>query len=244
MSVCFDVTVRTAAVRAAMVACLVASCGQGNHASGPAPHEEGKEAPPMTTMDPSSSEAWKQAEAIAATQASGALKMRSKALPFLFMADRPAAVLVHKGVVVKEKGAAAAGSYLRDLGVIQGKGPAIEDVLYVLHVLDAWPSIKEVDQQAYIHYPNDERLADLTARLEYDGESARVVLHYFLSEGARPSPVEPSQKDYKKNDVGTVDKQARPPATRQVARATLVIPASGEPAWKPIEKLNWADPAP
>lgn len=228
--------------RAALLACLV-SCGQGNHAGGPATRDEGKEAPPMTEMDPSSPEAWKQAEAIAAKAARGTLEKRSQALPFLFMADSPQAVLVHQGKVVTDRGAAAAGRYLRDLGVIQGKGPAIDDVLYVLHVFEAWPPIKEVPVESYIHVAGDERLADLTARLEYDGEAARVVLHYFLGAGERPTPRQPTEKELEENDVGTVDRTTRPPVTRPVARATLHIPASGEPGWKPIEKLNWADPS-
>lgn len=245
MSFRFDRTAPAAArlTLIAGLACLVACCRQASHpdqhARGLAPEQGGKEAPPMPTMDPSSPEAWKQAEAIAAAAARGTLEVRSKALPFMFMADSPPAVLVHSGKVVTEKGAAAAGRYLRDLGVIQGRGPAIEDVLFVLFAFRAWPPIKDVAEESYVHVASDERLADLTARIEHDGEAARVVLHYFLSGGDAHSA-----RDYKENDVGSVDRNGRAAAARPVARVTLLIPATGEPAWQPIEKLMWADPAP
>src|SRR5262245_23052281 len=126
-------------MRRARFAFLIAMCvackGPADSARGP----DTKQAPPMTDLDPKSPAAWMQAEAIAATAAKGTLKKRSDALPFLFTAESPPAVLIHRGAVVRDKGPRVAGDYLRDLGIIEGRGPQLDDVLFVLGALDARP---------------------------------------------------------------------------------------------------------
>jgi len=219
---------------AILVTCLVA-CSKpvpgdtNSHPPDPPPHDE--KATTMTDFDPTSPTAWQQAEAIAATAAKGTLEKRSDALPFMFMADDPAAVLVHKGRVVREKGGKVAGEYLRDLGIIEGKGPKIEDVLFVLFALDAWPPIKEVPKEAYVHAPDNPAQADVTAQVDFDGVTAHVTLVYFLGEPALP------QHGSGAGNIGGMDPDFKPKLVRPAARCTLTIPKTGDPAWK-IEKLN------
>lgn len=203
------------------------------HAPSPAPQ---KGAPSMTDLDPSSPEAWKQAEALAAAAAPGKLSRRSAALPFLFTAEGGAAVLVHRGEVVRDRGAKAAGAYLRDLGVIMGKVPAIDDALAVLAALAALPPITDVPSDRFVHAPGDAALADVTARLEFDGVTATVTLTYFLGPptppkgtGAAPAP----------GDVGAREPGYKPSLVRPIARCTLTIPKAGDAAWK-VERLSRA----
>lgn len=206
-------------------------------------NEPAKPIPKMTNMDPKSPEAWKQAEAVAAAVATGPFTKRSDALPFVFMAKSPRTVLVHQGKVVTEKGAAAAGRYLRDLGIIDGKGPGIDDVLYMLHFFDAWPPVKEAPKQAYVTN-EDEALAP---RIERENGVARVVLHYYVgkpsSTDEQPAATpENYPDDFRENDVGTVAPEAgdaAPVNFRPVARFALEIPPSGEPHWMPEVKFNW-----
>ena len=196
---------------------------------------DGKDTAAMTTTTTTdtSPEGWKQAEAIAAKAAVGQLDKRSDALPFMFMADSPAAVLVHNGAVVTSKGAAAAGSYLRDLGIVDGQGPKIADVLFVLFAFEAWPPVEGVPEEHFINSPDNQSLEELTARIDMETDAAHIVLHYWL-----PEP-EMSAED-QENDVGSVDPEAVVSAVRPLLRTTLVIPKTGDAAWKPIEKLNWA----
>jgi hypothetical protein len=187
----------------------------------------------MTDMDPKSPEAWRQAEAIAATVAIGELERSVHELPFLFRAKFPPWILVHQGKVVTGKGAAVAGSYLRDLGIIDGKGPGIKDVLALLHALKAWPAIEGVREQAYVGLETP-TLEELGPTITLENDVAHVVLNYFL-----PEP-EPPPEDLE-NDVGSVDPNSKPAIVKPMARAVLVIPRSGAPGWKPIETFNWVD---
>lgn len=230
--------------RAALLALLVSlcvACKAGPSDTGradPTPRKDPqKEAPTMTDLDPKSPEAWKQAEAIAATVARGKLEKHSDALPFLFKAESPPWVLVHKGQVVRDKGGKAAGEYLRDLGIIEGRGPAIEDVLVVLDALDALPPITGVPKKSYVHAPGDSALADVTAQVYFDGVRATVTLVYFLGEPTLPKGAggPPAPGD----TVGAPDPDYKPTPVRPIARCTLTIPKTGDPAWK-IENLNRA----
>ena len=200
-----------------------------------AKHSDDNNKAPMMTHTDTSPAAWKEAEAIAAKASVGQLEKRSDALPFLFMADAPAAVLVHQGAVVTAKGAAAAGAYLRDLGIVDGSGPGIEDVLFVLFAFDAWPPVQDhgAHKEQFINSPGDPSLAELTARVDMETEAAHVVLHYWL-----PEPTPPPED--LENDVGSIDPDSVPVVVRPVLRTTLVIPRAGAAAWKPVEKLNWA----
>lgn len=191
----------------------------------------------MTDLDPKSPAAWTQAEAIAATVAKGKPEKRSDALPFLFKAEDPPWVLVHKGQVVRERGAKVAGEYLRDLGIIQGKGPGIEDVVTVLTALDALPPVTGVKKESYIHVPGDSALSGVTARVYYDGLNARVTLSYFVGD---PTPIKGAGGPPGPGDtVGAPDPDYKPTVTkvRPVARCTLTISKSGDASWT-IEQIN------
>jgi len=227
----------------ALLVLLCAACKTGPAETGPSadptPRKEPqKEAPAMTDFDPKSPAAWMQAEAIAATAARGKLEKRSDALPFLFQAEAPPFVLVHQGQVVRDKGAKVAGAYLRDLGIIEGKGPGIEDVLVVLFALDAWPPVPGVPKESYVHAPGDKALADITAQVYFDGAEATVTLVYFTSGPIMPKPPGPPAPG---DTVGSMDPDFRPKSYRQIARCTLTIPKKGDPAWK-VEPLNWSEP--
>lgn len=208
--------------------------------SGAPVHRPDKNSPPvtitMTHTDPSDPQAWTEAEQIAAKQHAGAVKKRSAALPFLFQADRGKAVLVHRGAVVTARGAKVAGAYLRDLGIAQNKGPQLDDVLWTLWALDALPDVSPLAPEGYVNRPGDKRLEDLTARVEWDGRSAHVVLHYFKPEAKVPSNVNVGGSAPRGSElrVGNV-------AVREIVRMTLDIPETGDPAWR-REDLNWADP--
>jgi hypothetical protein len=220
---------------------LCAACKAGPSETGrssePTPRkDQQKEAPAMTDLDPKSPAAWMQAEAIAATAARGKLEKRSDALPFLFKAEDPPWVLVHKGQAVRGKGGKVAGEYLRDLGIIEGKGPGIEDVLVALAALDGWPPVTGVDRTSYVHAPGDKALADITAGVYFDGVTATVTLVYFLSGPILPERRGPAAPG---DTVGGMDPDFRPKPYRKIARCTLTIPKSGDPTWK-IEPLNWS----
>jgi hypothetical protein len=230
------------AARFALLVLLCAACKAGPSDTGRAPDpttrkDQQKEAPPMTDLDPKSPAAWMQAEAIAATAARGKLEKRSDALPFLFKAEDPPAVLVHKGQVVREKGVKAAGEYLRDLGIIEGRGPGIEDVLILLGALDAWPSVTPAPKEPYVHAPGDPALADATAQIYFDGISALITLVYFLSGPIMPERGGPAAPG---DTAGGMDPNYRPKPYRKMARCTLTIPKSGDAAWK-VEYLNRAE---
>ncbi|MEJ7599690.1 MAG: hypothetical protein WKG01_17415 [Kofleriaceae bacterium] len=163
---------------------------------------------------------------IASKSARGDLEKRSDALPFLFIADSPSQILVHKGRVVTERGAKVAGEYLRDLGIIDGTGPKIDDVLTVLGVLDAWPPVKGVRKEAYVHTPDNPGMAGSTARVEFDGASARVTLVYFLGEPKLLQGAQPG------DEVGGMGSDFRPSMIREALRCVLTIPRTGAPVWE------------
>lgn len=209
--------------------------------SGPSERDVGPSSKPAMVMkntDPSDPQAWAEAQALAAAQGVGAVTRRSDALPFMFQAERVLrAVLIHKGSVVKLRGPATAGAYLRDLGIAQGKGPQLDDVLWALWALEALPDVKPLAEEGYVNSPGNARLADLNARIEYDGTTARVVLHYLKPDTSEP-PGAPGRTGA---PAGSELKGVVMPKTRAVVRATLEIPPAGEAAWR-REDLNWADP--
>jgi len=176
----------------------------------------------------SSTQEWQDAEAIARTVADGDVVKRSDGIPFFFM-DDGRGVLVHQGKIVTDRGPAAAGAYLRDLGVIDGGGPQIADVLTMLWYFDAWPEGIEVERESYVNSPKAARLRELNARVEGDGTEGRVVLHYFLPEPPHRENVQVGE------DMG-------PPKPRPVLRAVLHIPRSGDARWE-LTRIEWMDPA-
>lgn len=192
----------------------------------------------MTDLDPTSPAAWMQAEALAATVARGKIQKHSDALPFLFKADQPPYVLIHKGQVVRDKGVKVAGEYLRDLGIVENRGPAIDDVLVVLGALDALPPVTGAPKESYVHAPGDKALADLTARIYVGGGNAKITLVYFLSGPLMPERGGPAAPG---DTVGDMDPDHRPKPYRKIARCRLVIPKAGDAAWT-VEQLNWSEP--
>ena len=184
----------------------------------------------MTSTDPRDPKAWEQAAALAQQAAGAAVTKHSDRLPFLFTAGAKK-VLVHKGAVVTGRGPAVAGAYLRDLGVIQGMGPQIDDILVALDALDALPNVDGVDKRAWV----DKSVADLAPYIYTDGTTAQVVLHYFL--GGKPVQTIDSDPTHKKQagaSAGAPLDQPRPPGAgpRATARMTLEIRAAGDAAWK------------
>jgi hypothetical protein len=190
----------------------------------------------MTHTDPHDPASWTEAEQLAAKQGAGEVHKRSDALPFLFAADRTRCVLIHKGAVITKRGPVVAGAYLRDLGVPQGKGPQLDDVLWTLWALDALPKVDPLAPEGYINVPNNQRLADLTARIEWDGQSAHIVLHYFKPEPKLPKDVHPGAAAQGTGVGGAVGG-----TTRALVRMTLDIPETGDSAWR-REDIHWADP--
>jgi hypothetical protein len=165
----------------------------------------------MTTTDPNDPQAWKEAEAIA-TKAAGGVPVRKQSdrVPFLFFSDDGHVVLIHHGAIVTPKGPGEVGAYLRDIGIIDGKGPTIDDLVYLLEVFDALPPITDVPPTNY---------ALGSSHVDHDGKTAKVVLEYVLGDGPRPRGEDLNVK----------------PSTL-IARAVLEIAKTGTPAWKPIEK--------
>jgi hypothetical protein len=191
----------------------------------------------MTHTDPHDPASWTEAQQIAARQGAGEVKKRSDALPFLFQADRTRSVLIHKGAVIAQRGPVVAGAYLRDLGVPRGQGPQLDDVLWALWALDALPKVDPLSPEGYINVPNNKRLADLTARIEWDGQSAHIVLHYFKPEPKLPPGVNPGAGPSQGTAVGG----RVGGTTRALVRMTLDVPEAGDSAWR-REDINWADP--
>lgn len=198
-------------------------------------------APIMTNIDPDDPRSWHEAHAIAVAQNVGPVTRRSAALPFVFQATRGArCVLIHRGKLVVERGPAIAGAYLRDLGIAASKGPTLDDVLWVLWALEALPTVAPLAPEAYVHAPGNERLADLMPYIDYDGESARVVLHYLKPDASTP-PGAPGRGAPGPITAGTAI--GAPPLLpiRPMIRMTLTIPATGDASWQ-REELNWAAP--
>jgi hypothetical protein len=193
----------------------------------------------MTHTDPHDPASWTEAQQIAARQGAGEVHKRSDALPFLFQADRTRAVLIHHGAVITQRGPIVAGGYLRDLGVPRGQGPQLDDVLWTLWALDALPKVDPLSAEGYINVPNNQRLADLTARIEWDGQSAHIVLHYFKPEPKQPPDVHRGAPA--PGAGGTAVGGAVGGTTRALVRMTLDIPETGDSAWR-REDINWADP--
>lgn len=187
----------------------------------------------MTADSPGSAgntgDSWDQARAVAASHLGvepDKLNKRNDELPYMFTAPGVRGVLVHQGKVVTDTGPAVAAGYLRDMGVVEGRGPSLNSVLYVLFALRALPAVDKLGEEAYIHSPGVKRMEALTARVEQQGGVARIVLHYFLPE----PPVH-----------GGGDTVGR--ATRPVARLTLEISksAEGKPEWQ-RQDIQWTSP--
>jgi hypothetical protein len=227
--------------RVLFIAVAIAACTRpgADRDPGRDPHQPAPAAPTpviMTHTDPHDPASWTEAEQLAAKQKVGAVKKRSAELPFLFSGERARSVLIHRGAIITKRGPVVAGAYLRDLGVPQGKGPQLDDVLWALWALDALPKVDPLGPEGYVHVPNNPRLADLTARIEYDGQSAHIVLHYF-----KPDPPMPKDVHVGGGTPGTAKGGGIGGTTRALVRMTLDIPERGDSAWR-RDDINWADP--
>jgi hypothetical protein len=165
-------------------------------------------APKTQTGEPAvtnASDPWAQARAIAEKTGAPGLARWTDDLPYLFQAKGTRGVLVHKGAVVTATGPAAAGAYLRDIGILDGKGPSPASILTLLYVLRAFPTVPDLPEQSAI---DDLGPEPLRPRVELAGGRARVILHYRLPGGRGPSR-------------GTVP----------LMRETLDIGPTGDAAW-------------
>jgi len=189
----------------------------------------------MTSTDPRNPKSWSEASALAQKAAAGPVTLHSDALPFFY--DGPKGpILVHLGKVVTERGPVIAGAYLRDLGIIRGMGPAIDDAVFALTALDALPAVDKLAKDAFVH-ASDPKLADVHPRIETDGQTARIVLHYFLA-GPPTQQVDP---DPSHRHVGSPTQSDMKVKVQPVARMSLTIPSSGDAAWS-RENINIAIP--
>jgi hypothetical protein len=213
---------------------LVIACADKSSSSTPTtkPSPEAKPEVKVTSTDPVDPKAWEQAAAIAQKSAPGA-KKAADTLPFLFVGGGKT-VLVHKGNVVEARGPAAAASYLRDLGIIEHRGPQIDDVLIALDALDALPVVDKLDRKAYA----DKSVPDVGASLYSDGLTASITLHYFLGGGPIVN-VDPNAPKVRRAGGAGAPMPVDPnqPKPRAAARMTLEIRAQGDASWK-RENLN------
>lgn len=167
-------------------------------------------------MTTTTGDSWDQARAIAEkTGASGLAKWKDD-VPYLFQAKGSRGVLVHKGAVVTARGPAAAAAYLRDIGIIDGKGPGPDSLLTLFYVLQAFPTVEGLPEQSAVDTLGP---TDLRPRVEQASGHARVILSYRLPND-NPGP-----------SRGTVP----------VMRETLDIGPSGDSAWVG-ERIDWKLP--
>jgi hypothetical protein len=151
------------------------------------------------------SDPWAQARAIAEkTGAVGLARWRDD-VPYLFQAKGSRGVLVHNGAVVTARGPAAAAAYLRDVGILDGKGPSPRSILTLLYVLRAFPTVPDLPEESAVDMLGPE---PLRPRVELADGRAKLILHYQLPGNAGPSR-------------GTVP----------MMRETLDIGPTGDAAW-------------
>jgi hypothetical protein len=195
----------------------------------------------MTSTDPKDPMAWQQALQEAQARATGPVSKHSDALPFLFKAEKPRAVLIHHNRIVAERGPKAAGAYLRDIGVPQGQGPGLDDVLWTLWALEALPKVEGYEEQGFINAPNVPRFKDLNPYIYFTGTTAQVVLCY-LGPKLPPPPEVPLDARHNPNVVRGGGEAANTPPidVYKFVRMTFDIPAQGDASWK-REDLNWGD---
>jgi len=152
------------------------------------------------------SDSWAQAQAIAEKTGAPGLAKWVDDLPYLFEAKGTRGVLVHKGAVVTARGPSAAAAYLRDLGILEGKGPSPRSILTLLFVLRAFPNVPDLPEESAVDMHGPEALRP---RVERANGHARVILTYQLPSN-NPGP-----------SRGTVP----------MMRETLDIGPTGDAAW-------------
>ncbi len=124
------------------------------------------------TTDP-----WAQAQAIVEHTGAAGVVRWTEDLPYLFQVKGSRGMLVHHGAVVTARGPAAAAAYLRDIGILDGKGPSPRSILTLLFVLHAFPTIAGLPEESAVdmHGP-----PDLRPRVERAAGHAQVILTYGL----------------------------------------------------------------
>ena len=150
---------------------------------------------------------WAEAQAIAEQTGAFGVARWDDEVPYLFQAKGTRGLLVHHGAVVTTRGPAAAASYLRDVGILDGKGPSPGSILTLLYVLRAFPNVPGLPEESAVDTLGPE---DLRPRVERVNGRTRVILNYSLP-GDNPGP-----------DRGTLP----------VMRETLDIGPTGDAAWK------------
>lgn len=167
----------------------------------------------MTTT--TQGESWEQALEIAKKSGVASPARWKDDVPYLFQAKGTRGVLVHRGAVVTARGPAAAGAYLRDVGILEGKGPSPGSILTLLYVLQAFPTVEGLPEQSAIDMMG---LEALRPRVETGNGHARVILHYWLPRDPGPSR-----------------------GTSPVMRETLDIGPTGDAAWTG-ERIDFPQP--
>lgn len=148
---------------------------------------------------------------------------------YMFWAHGYRGVLVHHGKVITGRGLEVAAAYLRDVGIVAGPEPTIDQALSALFVLHALPEVEGFGEEAYVYSDASGPLKDLRARIEREPGKATIVLSYLGDE------------DSGYFEAGAPD---RPEADlRAVVKMSLAIAESpkGPAAWT-REDFTWEYP--
>lgn len=148
---------------------------------------------------------------------------------YMFWAHGYRGVLVHHGKVVTGRGLEVAASYLRDVGIVAGPEPTIDQALFTLFVLHALPEVEGFGEEAYVYSDASGPLKDLRARIEREPGKATILLFYQGDEGS--GYLEAGAPDRPEADL------------RAVVKMSLTITANptDEVAWT-REDFTWEHP--
>jgi hypothetical protein len=187
--------------------CLLAGCPK--HETGSADTAPEKTGACGATLA-AAHDPWAAAQAIAEQTGAVGVARWDDEVPYLFQAKGTRGLLVHHGAVLTTRGPAAAASYLRDTGILDGKGPSPRSILTLLYVLRAFPSVPGLPEESAVDTLGPE---ELRPRIERANGRARVILNYSLPDD-NPGP-----------DRGTMP----------MVRETLEIGPTGDAAWQAEE---------
>jgi hypothetical protein len=171
--------------------------------------------PQVKNQDPNDPAAWAEAESLARSVLRDTV-VRRKTLPFFFEGDHGGHVLIHRGTITHVRGPIEVGTYLRDLGIVDGTARLDPFELAVfLEVTRALPDVPDTQPTSFFLSSDRD---ELNVRTETDGTTGRVVLHYMM-----PDPPEPAGID--RGD-------SMEPTIRTLVRADLEIPRVGDARWR------------
>jgi hypothetical protein len=168
-----------------------------------------------TVSNDSGSADWAAAQAIAQKTGASGVEPAYPDLPYLFNARGTRGILVHNGAVVTARGPAAAGAYLRDIGILDGKVPSPDSLLHLLFVLYAFPTVGNLPEQSAVDTLGP---PDLQPRVEQKDGHAHLILNYRLPPDDGPSR-----------------------GTQPMMRETLDIGPTGDATWSG-EQFDWKRP--